>query len=468
MDRVKVIFFFLFSLFYFYSEPASAQRVVTYDFGDGLTSTSDSASPLKVVGDAGEFIQDVLPELGNAKRPVYKFPANSGLQFNNKEAYGLLNGSYTIEVYFRLAELDSWKRVLDFKNRTSDNGCYIYEGKLNFFNFATGEKAPVKPGEYVHYVFSKDIETHQIKMYVDGESKVEFIDPGTEATLSEDQVLNFFQDDLIVGKEASAGAVALIRLYNRVMTPVFIKKSFQSLAKTIQSPPPAPAPPKNTQPEVQVAESTPVAAPIRPDIVVVSGKVYNGRSLDFLDEMDVQVRQTNSTTVIAQTKTVKGEYKVEVPASASYRITATGAGFQPKSIVVTPTPGQTTVKTLLTMKEENFDVPIFIIPFTQSESALSEPAKAVLDSLVDFMNARLDLRIKLYGHTDNVGEFEKNILLSGQRNVIVQEYLLRKGIGAARIELKGYGPTRPLVSNTNETTRHLNRRVEVWAEPIKR
>ncbi len=466
MDRVKAIFFFLVPLVLFFSKQGLAQRVVTYDFSNDLVSSNDSAPPLRTLGLAGEFVKEVLPELGDSKRPVYQFQANSGLQFNNKEAFGLLNGSYTVEIYFRLNELDSWKRVMDFKNRKSDNGCYIYEGKLNFFNFATGEKAPVKPNEYVHYVFSKDVETHVIKMYVDGESKVEFVDPGDEATLDQDQVLNFFQDDLIVGKEASIGAVALIRLYDRVMTPVFVRQSFKNLARTIQNPPSVA--PKKAEPEEIVSNKVEVAPPIPPGVVEVTGKVFNGKSLDFLDEADVLVRRVNSDTVVARTKTVQGAYKVEVPASATYRITATGAGFQPRSIVVTPGKGQSTLKTLHNMEEESYDKPIFIIPFVQSEYSLTEDAKAILDSVVAYMKDRPDVLIKLYGHTDNVGEFDKNILLSGQRNVIAQDYLLRKGVDTARIEMKGFGPSRPRVSNTNETTRHLNRRVEVWAEPIKR
>jgi len=448
----------------FFSE-TQAQKVYTYDFTDGLKSYSDSAPELHSLGTEGKYIEEVLPELGKQKRTVYQFEANSGLQFDNKEGHNLLNGSYTVEIYFRLDELESWKRVLDFKNRKTDNGCYIYEGRLNFFNFATGEKAPVKPKEYVHYVFSRNVETHLIKMYVDGESKVEFIDPGDEAVLDKDQVLNFFQDDLIAKNEASPGAVALIRLYDRVMTPVFVQQSFQRLAQNIQKPvktvaeAAASASPKGENLEEIVVKTK---ASVRD--VEVTGKVFNGRNLDRLPNVDVLVRRFNSDSIIARAKAIDGTYRFQLQPLETYKITALSPGFEAKSIVVTPQPEGGEVKTLMNMREENFDKPIYILPFEQSEPKITDVARSALDSVVEFMNARPELSIQLYGHTDNVGDFDKNLGLSKLRTVVAQDYLLRKGIATERIELKGFGPSRPIANNSNETTRKLNRRVEVWVQ----
>ena len=449
---------------------AKAQKVYTYDFSDGLKSYSDSAPELHILGVEGKYLEEVLPELGKQKRTVYQFEGNSGLQFNNQEGYDLLSGSYTVEMYFRLDELESWKRVLDFKNRKSDNGCYIYEGRLNFFNFATGEKAPVKPGEYVHYVFSRDAETHLIKMYVDGESKVEFIDPGDEAVLGPEQVLNFFQDDLVAKNEASPGAVALIRLYDRVMTPVFVKQSFQRLARSItESPrvaPPREVPPP--KPEGNILDRVVVKAKPPLPLVEVTGKVFNGRNLDRLLDVDVLVRRFNGDSIIARAKATDGTYRFNLRPLETYRITALSQGFESKSIIVTPQASQGEVKTLMNMREEKFDRPISTLPFSQSDSSLTSEARSALDTLTDYIKERKDLRFRLLGHTDNVGDFDKNISLSQQRAAIAQAYLMEKGIEADRMETRGYGPTRPLASNNSEDSRRLNRRVEVWAEPIKR
>lgn len=213
-----------------------AQRTAVYRFENSFEEESGKFPKLKVLGQEGTFQNEKLPELKNLQRTVYVFDKNCGLQFDNRAANGFLSGSYTIEIYFRFTSLDSWKRVIDFKNRKSDNGCYIFYGKLNFYNFATGTKAPVNPNEYTHYVVARDARTNQLKMYVDGESKVEFTDRFSQGIIDEDGVLNFFFDDLIVKDEASDGAVAMIKLYDYVVDPASIKRDFQLLEEKISQP----------------------------------------------------------------------------------------------------------------------------------------------------------------------------------------------------------------------------------------
>ena len=71
-----------------------------------------------------------------------------------------------------------------------------------------------------------------------------------------------------------------------------------------------------------------------------------------------------------------------------------------------------------------------------------------------------ELKIQIEGHTDNRGRKEANKKLSLDRAFKVREYLLNKGIAGDRIKFKGYGDTRPVVTNDNEENRKLNRRVE--------
>ncbi len=47
---------------------------------------------------------------------------------------------------------------------------------------------------------------------------------------------SIFQDDLIANHEASAGTIALIRLYDRVMTPVFVRRDYQTISKSFKEP----------------------------------------------------------------------------------------------------------------------------------------------------------------------------------------------------------------------------------------
>ncbi|MEZ4704037.1 MAG: OmpA family protein [Bdellovibrionota bacterium] len=68
------------------------------------------------------------------------------------------------------------------------------------------------------------------------------------------------------------------------------------------------------------------------------------------------------------------------------------------------------------------------------------------------------------GHTDSVGPEKYNQQLSESRALSVKNYLIQKGIQANRIQIKGYGESKPRASNNTEDGRALNRRIEfnIW------
>ena len=101
------------------------------------------------------------------------------------------------------------------------------------------------------------------------------------------------------------------------------------------------------------------------------------------------------------------------------------------------------------------------IQFVQSKPELLPDAQPALEQLLQFMQGKPTAEIELSGHTDNQGDFDQNLLLSKQRVDVVKAYLVKNGIAATRITTRGYGPTRPIANNNSETTRQLNRRVEM-------
>lgn len=70
-------------------------------------------------------------------------------------------------------------------------------------------------------------------------------------------------------------------------------------------------------------------------------------------------------------------------------------------------------------------------------------------------------RIKLAGHTDNIGQPEVNKNLSQARAEAVRQQLVDFGCDAADIKAFGYGDTQPVATNDTEEGRQLNRRVEI-------
>lgn len=443
--------------------PAFSQNQWTYDFNNGLNPIESGGPALKVLGQPGQYIKEKIPGSDYLNRTIYQFENNSGLQFNNTEAKGFLSKSFTVEIYFKMTELDSWKRVLDFKNRKSDYGSYIYDGKLNFYDYAIGEKAPVRANQYVHYVYSRDFDTKTIKMYINGQSKLEFKDPGSEGMLDQDQVLNFFQDDLVANHEASSGSIALIRVYDRVMTPVFVRRSYQTISKTFKEPV-AKEEETAPQPEEKVAEK-----PGRnKNLSLVTGKVYDGRNLKPVHDAEVMVRKSDNDSLVAQTKTVEGVYNFELTPYESYRISARADGFQSKSVAVKTTNRYEEIKSLISLAPETYTTPLTTLYFNQGTEEIDGQSLTDLDSIAGYFQKHPGLKILLKGHTDNTGNFEKNLELSNKRVETVKTHLIGKGIPADRIEGNGYGSAQPKRVNRSETDKRSNRRVDIWAEPVKR
>lgn len=72
------------------------------------------------------------------------------------------------------------------------------------------------------------------------------------------------------------------------------------------------------------------------------------------------------------------------------------------------------------------------------------------------------LKIEIDGYTDNIGSKKYNLKLSLKRAEAVKEILIRKyHISPKRIKVKGFGENYPLLPNTTETNRAINRRVEI-------
>jgi len=70
------------------------------------------------------------------------------------------------------------------------------------------------------------------------------------------------------------------------------------------------------------------------------------------------------------------------------------------------------------------------------------------------------------GHTDSTGGDELNQVLSKERAQAVSAYLIANNtIRPDKIYSKGYGPTRPLSSNTTPEGRAINRRIDVVITP---
>ncbi len=99
-----------------------------------------------------------------------------------------------------------------------------------------------------------------------------------------------------------------------------------------------------------------------------------------------------------------------------------------------------------------------------SSALLPETVKRA-DQLVEFIQENSDIRkIRIDGHTDNVGRSRYNRNLGQQRAEAFKACLLAKGIAEEMITLKSYGERKPRASNKTAEGRAANRRILVTLE----
>ncbi|WP_022823850.1 OmpA family protein [Hymenobacter norwichensis] len=101
-----------------------------------------------------------------------------------------------------------------------------------------------------------------------------------------------------------------------------------------------------------------------------------------------------------------------------------------------------------------------LIGFERSKATLLPSSYSTLDTIAQILTQYPNYSLSIAGHTDSQGALAYNLRLSRERAAAARRYLSSKSTPDTRVELRGYGPTHPLTSNTTEAGRIRNRRVE--------
>jgi len=137
----------------------------------------------------------------------------------------------------------------------------------------------------------------------------------------------------------------------------------------------------------------------------------------------------------------------------------------PKEVVKKEPPTRPQPSTETTPQKETKFVPLkkFILPnilFETNSERLLPVSYNSLDELIVYLKENRKSKIRIIGHTDNVGKSYSNQILSENRAKSVSNYLISNGIHISRIQTNGKGETQPINTNATEDGRRSNRRVE--------
>jgi outer membrane protein OmpA-like peptidoglycan-associated protein len=99
--------------------------------------------------------------------------------------------------------------------------------------------------------------------------------------------------------------------------------------------------------------------------------------------------------------------------------------------------------------------------------SLTDAAQRILTQAVEALRADPTLRVRIEGHTCNIGTAEYNLALGDRRARSVQQYLASNGIAADRLTTVSFGEEQPKYDNSREETRRLNRRAALTVNLTK-
>ena len=104
------------------------------------------------------------------------------------------------------------------------------------------------------------------------------------------------------------------------------------------------------------------------------------------------------------------------------------------------------------------------ILFDFNKATLKRDVEFSLVRIATILNQFPEMKIRVEGHTDNVGRPDYNQELSQRRAQAVHDFLVEQGVAAERMTVEGFGMTRPVADNETPEGRQKNRRVDLVIE----
>ena len=101
-----------------------------------------------------------------------------------------------------------------------------------------------------------------------------------------------------------------------------------------------------------------------------------------------------------------------------------------------------------------------LVNFEFDSTALNERARERIGELAEYLLKNRNIRVTIEGHTDSIGSDSYNLALSKRRALKVKSALVDLGVASERIDIRGYGESRPIASNETAAGRAENRRAD--------
>ncbi len=174
--------------------------------------------------------------------------------------------------------------------------------------------------------------------------------------------------------------------------------------------------------------------------------------LEFVDNT------TGAVAYTVQTDSVSGKAEIKLKYGSTYTVKVSANDYLFQSYDVRDLGANETYTLEPIVK--GVKVVLKNLFFATNETTILPASEESLQELYTFLQDNEDVRIRIIGHTDNVGSDAANQTLSEGRAASVKASMVERGIAADRIETEGRGESEPVDTNDTEEGRANNRRVE--------
>jgi outer membrane protein OmpA-like peptidoglycan-associated protein len=234
-------------------------------------------------------------------------------------------------------------------------------------------------------------------------------------------------------------------------------KSYLPPPPAVALAPPPVAPDAAPEPAPRAAAAAAAPAANRPPVVRAScnpctleegGLAHLRAEASDPDGDPLTVLWTTSGGTLSDTRAMNTDWRAE-----------TSPGLVTFGVVVEDSHGARSTDTVTIQVSAGEEGIAFKDVLFEFDSARIRPeAVAMLDPVVATLTSHPDIELLIEGHTCDIGTAEYNLALGERRANAVRDYLVSRGISAARLTTTSFGELKPANPNTSADNRRRNRR----------
>ena len=223
---------------------------------------------------------------------------------------------------------------------------------------------------------------------------------------------------------------------------------------------------ETTEPNLKIEDKeAPISVISTPSLILLKGIVTDAQTGKPVEAtLFIIDNEKNDTLYEITSNSTTGKYLVTLPSGKNYGIVAQAPNylFHSENFDIAQNTAYQEVQKDIQLKAIKKGEKIILknIFFDFDKATLRKESIAELERLHKILTDNPKIKVKIGGHTDNVGSDAYNQQLSEKRAKAVVDWLIQHGIDASRLQYQGYGESVPIATNETEEGRQLNRRTE--------